>query len=95
MHNSQGDEAMFTTKQTVTDPIFVAIQKHQKLLKEWIRLYEVLGKAENKAKKKHGRRPSSLIAWRNYSAIGGHEIDDRREEFLRLPGIDPKRIEKE
>jgi hypothetical protein len=86
------DEAMSTTK---PDPIFAAIQKHRNLLKEWVRLYEGLEAAENKAKKKHGHRPCSLIAWRTYSHIGGHEIEDRREEFLRLPGIDPKKIEKE
>jgi hypothetical protein len=78
-----------------TDPIFAAIQKHRKLIKEGNRLQDAVEEAENKAKKKHGHRPSSLIAWRNYSAIGGREIDDRRKEFLRLPGIDPKKIEKE
>jgi hypothetical protein len=42
-----------------------------------------------------GRRPWSLVAWRNYSAIGGPEIDYRRQEFLMRPGADPKQIEKE
>jgi hypothetical protein len=77
------------------DPIFAAIKKHRQLEREWMRLSEALERTENKAEKKHGRRPWSLIAWRNYGAIGGQGIDDRREEFLKLPGIDPKKIEKE
>src|SRR5271163_357825 len=77
------------------DPIFAAIEQHQKLFKAYDDLCDALEEAEMKAKKKHGDRPWSLIAWRNYSAIGGSEIDDRREEFLDLPGIDPKKIEKE
>jgi len=40
-----------------------------------------------------GRGP--LIAWRDYEAIGGHELDGRREEFLRQPGADHEQIEKE
>jgi hypothetical protein len=32
---------------------------------------------------------------RNYSAIGGQEIDDRRKEFLNQPGADRKQVEKE
>jgi hypothetical protein len=77
------------------DPIFTAIEKHRKMLKAWIALSDALERAETKAKKKYGRRPSSLVAWRNYSAICGSEIEARREEFLKLPGIDPKKIEKE
>ena len=77
------------------DPISAAIEKHRKLSKMWNTLYDVLERAEMEAKKKYGRRPWSLVAWRNYSAIGGSEIEDRREEFLKMPGIDPKKIEKE
>jgi len=77
------------------DPIFAAIDKHRNLIKECDRLWDAVEGAENKAKKKYGHRPWSLIAWRNYSAIGGSEIDDRREEFLQQPGADPKKIEKE
>ena len=84
-----------TTKASQADPIFAAIEKHRKLFKAWDALYDALERAETKAKKKYGRRPWSLVAWRNYSAIGGSEIEDRREEFLKLPGIDPKKIEKE
>jgi hypothetical protein len=30
----------------------------------------------------HGRRPISLIAWRNYGAIAGSEIERARDEFI-------------
>ncbi|MGB6325831.1 MAG: hypothetical protein WBG11_08665, partial [Methylocella sp.] len=36
-----------------------------------------------------------LIAWRNYSAIGGPEIDRCREELLSQPGADKKQVQKE
>ncbi len=77
------------------DPIFAAIAEHKAREKEWFHLYRKLDNAEDKAKKTHGIRPWSLIAWRNYSAIGGPEIDQRREWFLKEPGADPKQIEKE
>jgi hypothetical protein len=77
------------------DPIYAAIEQYRKLVAESDRLYDELQKAENVAEKKHGRRPSSLIAWRSYSAISASEIDDRREEFLRQPGADRKQVERE
>jgi hypothetical protein len=76
------------------DPIFAAIAAHKALVKKTNRLYDKLDLAEHNAKETHGRRPWSLIAWRNYSAIGGAEIDDRRELFLRH-GADPTQIEQE
>jgi hypothetical protein len=33
----------------------------------------------------HGPRPIALIAWRNYSAIGGSEIEGARDRFLEEP----------
>jgi hypothetical protein len=42
----------------------------------------------------YGRRPIALIAWRNYSAIGGTEIDKARDEFLRN-GIPAKVVQRE
>jgi hypothetical protein len=83
------------TARPAADPIFAAIEKHRKLVKTWNALSNVFDLAETKAEKKYGRRPWSLIAWRDYSAIGGSEIEDRRAEFLRLASIDPKKIEKE
>ena len=98
---SRGQEQLsiaMTTKITflrARDPIYAAIEQHRKLIAESDRLYDELQKAEYVAEKKHGRRPSSLIAWRSYSAIGASEIDDRREEFLRQPGADRKQVERE
>lgn len=35
------------------------------------------------------------IEWRNYSSIGGHEIERARDEFLRELDADPEQIERE
>jgi hypothetical protein len=84
------------TKATApVDPIFALIDAHRARTKEWVRLYYKLDEAEFEAAKTHGKRSSSLIEWRNYLAIGGQEIDDRREEFLNQPGADRKQVEKE
>ena len=56
---------------------------------------EALEDAEHEAAKAQGRRPWSLIKWRNYSAIGGYEIDRARDEFLQHPDADPAKIEVE
>jgi hypothetical protein len=42
----------------------------------------------------YGREPLGLIAWRNYSHIGGSEIGEARQRFL-TEGEDPKIIERE
>lgn len=77
------------------DPIFALIERHAALKANWLKLSDDLEEAEYAAREVHGNRPIALIAWRNYSHIGGAEIDDRREEFLRLPGISPAKIEAE
>ena len=77
------------------DPIFAAIAEHKARTREWSRLYDKLDEAQFQAGETHGPRPWELIEWRNYSAIGGHELDDRREEFLRQPGANRKQVEKE
>jgi hypothetical protein len=77
------------------DPIFALIDAHKARAKEWSRLYSKLDEAQCQAQETHGPRPWDLIAWRNYQAIGGRELDDRREEFLRQPGADRKQVEKE
>jgi hypothetical protein len=77
------------------DPVFALIDAHKARTKEWRRLYSKLDKAELQARETHGPRPWELIAWRNYAAIGGQEIDDRRKEFLNQPGADRKQVEKE
>jgi hypothetical protein len=76
------------------DPVFALIDAHKARTKEWLRLYSKLDKAQLQAGE-NGRRPWKLIAWRNYSEIGGQEIDDRRKEFLNQPGADRKQVEKE
>jgi hypothetical protein len=60
-----------------------------------VHLCDKLVAAEEEAAKTFRRRPWPLIDWRNYSAIGEHEIDRAREEFLMQPGADPEQIEKE
>ncbi|OKO73192.1 hypothetical protein AC630_29090, partial [Bradyrhizobium sp. AS23.2] len=42
----------------------------------------------------HGHRPAALIPWRNYSAIGGSEIEAMRERLL-TAGDDTQVVEKE
>jgi hypothetical protein len=80
---------------TKPDPIFAALAAHRKLSAKSLRLYVELDKAELAAWEEHGKRPWSLIAWRNYSAIGGSEIKDRRDEFLLQPGSDTEQVLRE
>ncbi len=77
------------------DPVFALIAFHKALMKEWHRLNEELDNDELNAMKLHGNRSWPLIAWRNYSAIGGDELDRARDEFLREPGADHEQVEKE
>lgn len=77
------------------DPILDMIRQHVAQRKAAWGLYDDLEVAENKAAKVHGRRPISLVAWRNYSHISGSELEDRREEFLAQDGADPKLVERE
>ena len=77
-----------------SDPIFAAIAEHHRLEKIWCDHCHKLDVAQYKARKKYGQRPWSLIAWRNYSAIGGGEIDNARKEFLQ-GGVNRNLINKE
>jgi hypothetical protein len=77
------------------DPIFAAISEIRRLEEFSSRLGEQLETAEFEAREEHGRKPWSLIAWRDYSAIGGCEIERARDEFLRLPDADPTMVELE
>ena len=45
-------------------------------------IYDELEEAKFAASGTHGHRPSALIAWRNYSAIGGGEIEMMRDRLL-------------
>ncbi|KRQ03330.1 hypothetical protein AOQ71_31905 [Bradyrhizobium manausense] len=53
-----------------------------------------LDDAHEKVSDIHGHRPAALIAWRNYSAIGGSEIEAMRERLL-AAGEDPQMVEEE
>jgi hypothetical protein len=77
------------------DPIYSAIAEHKARTKERHRLYGKLDKAQFQAAETHGLRPSPLIAWRNYHAIGEYGIDKCREELLSQPGADRKQVSKE
>jgi hypothetical protein len=79
----------------IRDPEFALIDAHKARTKEWCRLYNKLDVTQFQAEETHGRRPSQLIAWRNYEAIWKYEIDNAREELLRQPGADRKQIRKE
>ncbi len=57
-----------------SDPVYVAIAQHHKLIAESDRLYDELQKPKKVAEKKHGRRPWPLEDRRNYSVMGGAEI---------------------
>lgn len=82
-------------KRANVDPIFAAIAEHKARMKEESRLLDKLEEAEFGARETYGRRPSELIAWRNYSDIGEYGIDKAREGFLRQPGADPGQIEQQ
>ncbi|MFO1125732.1 MAG: hypothetical protein U1E25_10875 [Methylocystis sp.] len=77
------------------DPIFAAIAEIKRLEELSCDLHEALENAEHEAAKTYGKRPWSLIAWRNYLAIGGYEIERARDEFLRYDDADPAKIEVE
>jgi hypothetical protein len=62
--------------------------------RRWGVLYDQIERAENSARSEHGRRPTPLIAWRDYSAIMGGEIEDARDRFI-AAGVDEKVIQAE
>jgi hypothetical protein len=74
------------------DPIFAAIERYEQASREFDeahRLYENVREAAD------DHEPYNLIAWRNYSHIGGSEIERARDEFLSAPGVDRKKIMRE
>jgi hypothetical protein len=76
------------------DPISAAIEAYKQADEVARKAHDALFEAECTASKKHGHRPSTLITWRDWH-IGGTEVDDRREAFLRKPGANVSEIEKE
>jgi hypothetical protein len=71
-----------------------AIEQHRQASALHDRLYDELEQEKDAVLEEHGRRPIPLIAWRNYSHIGGSELEGARLEFIRN-GEDPKVIEQE
>jgi hypothetical protein len=70
------------------------VERCRKGDRRWSVLWDKLDMAEKAAKPLHGRRPIALIAWRNYSHIGGSELERARDDFLR-EGIDEKLVQEE
>jgi hypothetical protein len=83
--------AFATTSPIEPDPIFAAIAEFRRLFREWLRLSTVLDEAEHEK----GHPPPRLIAWRNYTAIGGNEIEITRNNFLADRIAKPATIERE
>jgi hypothetical protein len=74
--------------------LLAMVKRYRENYEKWSLLVEDLEAAENVASESLGSRPFALIAWRNYSHIGGPEIDSARGEFLGM-GISPEIVEKE
>jgi hypothetical protein len=70
------------------------VERCQKGDRRWTVLWNKIDKAEKAAGPLHGRRPIALIAWRNYSHIGGSELERARDDFIRQ-GIDGKLVQEE
>jgi hypothetical protein len=76
------------------DPIFAAIENHQRLDKALHDLWIVVDEAEGEAVTKYGRRPSPLIDWGNAEGLGETGIE-RVKDGLKLSGVNPETIEME
>jgi hypothetical protein len=79
---------------TLRTPLDDALDRHQKAGRLFDRIWNQLDAAKYAAAEKHGHRPIALIAWRNYSHIGGGEIERVRKEFLER-GMDASIVEQE
>jgi len=75
------------------DPIFALIEEHRRAVDARSTAYSRLDEAEA-AIRKRDPRPSGLILWRHWT-IGGSEIERVRDELLRNPAANPKKIMKE
>ena len=81
---SKASERAAKARSTVKpDPIFAAIDLYRKADRTHRRACDASDVARLAAQKVHGERPWRLIAWREYTAIGGSEIEKARDEFLR------------
>lgn len=70
------------------------IHRHRVLGKQILALSDAEDQTASAAEEIHGKRPSALIAWRDYSHIGGYEIERVRREFLER-GIPADVVEQE
>jgi hypothetical protein len=82
------------TPSAPTSAAIALIERSRKGDRRWDVLYDKIDRAEDTARDKFGWRPFELIEWRNYSAIGGSEIENARDRFLR-DGIDEKVVQTE
>jgi hypothetical protein len=80
--------------QTPPSEALALVERCRKGDRRWTGLADKIDAAEEAARSVYGRRPIALIAWRNYSHIGGSEIERARDEFLR-DGIDEKLVRSE
>jgi hypothetical protein len=91
---SNSINALPGSSRCVDDTTFDRIRQHKVLREQLLSLWEAEDLAVAAAEQTHGDRPFSLISWRNYSAIGGSEIERVRDEFIML-GIPPDLVERE
>jgi hypothetical protein len=78
----------------IRSPAIEAVERLRRAQQSFERIYDQFDLARSEAAGQHGREPLALIAWRNYSHIGGSEIEGARQRFL-AEGEDPKIIERE
>jgi hypothetical protein len=78
----------------MTDPIFALIEEHRQAIDARSTAYSQLDEAEAAIRKEGDPRPNGLIVWRHWM-IGGSEIERVRDELLRNPAANPKKIMKE
>lgn len=62
--------------------VIQAVERYRLAESIFNEVYDELQEAQFAASHAHGHRPSALIAWRNYSAIGGGEIEMMRDRLL-------------
>lgn len=70
------------------DPALAVIDQLTAAHKSASDIYCALDEAESEAKDRFGPKPACGISWRDYSWIGGDELDAARDDFL-SSGLDP------
>jgi hypothetical protein len=77
-----------------SSPALKAVERYRTAEKQFDRAWRKFDEARGEATKRFGWQPIALIHWRNYH-IGGSEIEQRRDDLLRLGEEDPAIIEQE